>query len=524
MADDETQIITPSAAKGVDAEDQTRIGSPETQPAYGPDSNENLRPVGQDVDDHTKLVTQTGRDELTSLHSERSAVVGDIETKTASNSDSVSSRNDMAEPNYRQQRIPQTNSRNPSIGSTIRDRFVLEGTLGAGGMGTVYRALDIRKQEARDSQPHIAIKLLSKEIAEHPSAFRMLQRETRKSQQLAHPNIITVFDFDRDGDIIYMTMEELQGETLDTLISRHPNGVAADEVKHIIDGITQGLSYAHSKNIIHSDLKPSNVFLTDEGVVKLLDFGIARAVSSSAGASSDTQFDAEELGGLTPTYASVDMFAGEDPMPSDDVFALGLIAYELITGLHPYGRAPAPKALSEQRRADKPNGLTKRQWRAVSGAISFTERNRITSVTDFQRLYLGKPRVLIAAVSASLLVVSTAIATVIFAPTVEPVAVPFDTLPLEAQNTVTANLEDARVALNFSDINAAIHHLSVVNEFHRHNPTAQDLADRLVNNALAQMAQLDAGSELDRIETLLSYDVLKDNEQLRDRFAELTAQ
>ena len=340
----------------------------------------------------------------------------------------------------------------------------------------------------------------------------MLQRETRKSQQLAHPNIITVFDFDRDDEIIYMTMEELRGETLDMLISRHPNGVPADTARHIIDGITQGLSYAHSKSIIHSDLKPSNVFLTDEGNVKLLDFGIARAVSSSAAPSSDTQFDAEELGGLTPTYASVDMFAGKDPTPSDDVYALGLITYELVTGLHPYGRAPAPKALSEQRSADKPTTLTNRQWRAVNGAITLTEQGRITSVEDFQRLYLGKPRVLIAAISASLLVASTAMATLIFSPSDEPVAVPLNTLPLEIQNTVTTNLEEAELALNFSDINAAIHHLSIVNEFHPHNPSAQDLADQLVDNVLAQMAQLETGAELDRVETLLSFDVLSNNE------------
>ena len=94
-----------------------------------------------------------------------------------------------------------------AVGALIKDRFRITAVLGTGGMGTVYQALDLRKEEASDSDPHVAIKVLSGELAAHAQSFIMLQRESRKSQELAHPNIITVYDFDRDG---YITKEDVR--------------------------------------------------------------------------------------------------------------------------------------------------------------------------------------------------------------------------------------------------------------------------------------------------------------------------
>ena len=96
-------------------------------------------------------------------------------------------------------------------GSVIKKRFVLETLLGKGGMGLVFGAIDRRKEEARDPNPRVALKVLNADFQRHPQAFMALQREARKAQTLAHPNVVTVFDFDRDGDAVYMTMELLQG-------------------------------------------------------------------------------------------------------------------------------------------------------------------------------------------------------------------------------------------------------------------------------------------------------------------------
>ena len=104
------------------------------------------------------------------------------------------------------------------IGSVINDRFVIEGILGRGGMGVVYRARDLRKEETGDRDPFVALKVLSDEFRRDPRMVVALQRESRKAQTLAHPNIATVYDFDRDGDIVYLTMEELDGQPLKDVI------------------------------------------------------------------------------------------------------------------------------------------------------------------------------------------------------------------------------------------------------------------------------------------------------------------
>ena len=109
----------------------------------------------------------------------------------------------------------------PGVGSVINNRFVLEESIGAGGMGTVFKSRDLRKVEAQDRNPHVAIKILNEEFRRHPQALQALQRESRKTQKLAHPNIVTVYDFDRDGSNVFMVMELLEGQSLDRMIRDH---------------------------------------------------------------------------------------------------------------------------------------------------------------------------------------------------------------------------------------------------------------------------------------------------------------
>ncbi len=216
----------------------------------------------------------------------------------------------------------------------LNNRFVLESTLGVGGMGTVYKARDLRKVEASDLNPNIAVKVLNSDFRDHPDAFITLQREASRSHLLSHPNIVTVHDFDRDGDVIYMTMELLEGQGLDKLLhSNKGAGLAPEEAYEIIEDYSTALGYAHKRNIIHSDLKPGNIFITNTGT-KVLDFGIARVAVDAQQAD---DFDAGSLGAMTPAYASLEMIENQTPDQSDDVYAAAIIAYELLTGEHPYG-------------------------------------------------------------------------------------------------------------------------------------------------------------------------------------------
>ncbi len=279
----------------------------------------------------------------------------------------------------------------PGVGATVKQRFILEELLGQGGMGSVYKARDLRKEEARDSQPYVALKLLSDEFRRHPDSLVALQREAKKAQVLAHPNIVTVHDFDRDGTRVYMTMEYLQGDPLDLVIRRRGalGGLPQKEALHIIDRMSRGLAYAHQQGIVHSDFKPGNVFLTSEGNAKILDFGIARAARVGAASGGDeTRFDPATIGAITPAYASPEMLAGEVPEPADDVYALGCVAHELLTGRHPFldeqGRKlPADEAVRRGMKPPQLKNLPKRVSRAVARSLAPRREERFPDAGMF---------------------------------------------------------------------------------------------------------------------------------------------
>lgn len=272
-------------------------------------------------------------------------------------------------------------------GTLIKNRFLLVEELGRGGMGVVYTARDLVHEEAGESDSLVAIKLLSDNFKEHPEALHMLQQETKKSRQLAHPNIVTVYDFDRDNDLVFMTMELLSGQSLETYLIENRHKALDKEVIPIIADIAHGLMYAHQRNIIHSDLKPSNIFLTDKGA-KVLDFGIARAAQQS-----DAQQSSEEdFIALTPSYASLEMFNGDPPDPRDDIYALACICYQLIANSHPYKRRPATEALEKGLVPEKISTLKEHQWQALLKALALKREQRTKTVGEFLRDLLPKRR------------------------------------------------------------------------------------------------------------------------------------
>lgn len=296
----------------------------------------------------------------------------------------------------------------------LNNRFVLDSAIGGGGMGTVYKARDLRKVEANQPDPHVAIKVLNPEFQNHPDAFVTLQREASKAQALAHPNIVSVHDFDRDGDVIYMTMELLAGQDVESFIHANPKGLDVSEAIKLIRGYCSALIYAHKKSIIHSDLKPGNIFITRDGA-KVLDFGIARFAANAA---DQDNFDAGSLGALTPAYASLEMILGEPPDARDDVFAAAVIAYELFSGEHPYQRKPADKALLENLKPPRIAKLSKRQWQALESALKLRRDERTPSVQQFlsELTYVRRGTLLKTAVAASLAVAAVLIYYEFFAP------------------------------------------------------------------------------------------------------------
>lgn len=316
----------------------------------------------------------------------------------------------------------------------LKERFVLESVLGAGGMGIVYKAKDLLKVEAQDRDPYVAIKVLSEEFKAHPEAFISLQRESRKSQRIAHPNIVNVYDFDRDGDTVFMTMEFMDGSPLDEKINQYKTtGLPTDDCWEILFGLCSALSHAHAEHIIHSDFKPGNIFVTQKGTTKVFDFGIARAVAQVERMGESTRditvFDAGNLGALTPAYASAEMLEGQEPDLRDDIFALGCVAYEMFTGEHPYNKVPADEAERQGLKPKRIQSIKKYQWKAIEKAIAFRREDRPASIDQFVGLVSPKiktPNRMIAIIAILLTIVAVSYIYFVVQKPLEPKSPEFD--------------------------------------------------------------------------------------------------
>ncbi|GAB2548895.1 bifunctional serine/threonine-protein kinase/formylglycine-generating enzyme family protein [Rhodanobacter koreensis] len=271
-----------------------------------------------------------------------------------------------------------------TVGMLLKGRFHLEREIGRGGMGVVFLARDERKVEARDRDPYVAVKVLNDEFRRHPDSLIALQRESRRSQQLAHDNIVRVYDFDKDGTIVFMTMEYIDGSDLKALIrERAYNGLPLAEARPLIEGMAWALKRAHAAGVVHSDFKPGNVMVTRDGVPKVFDFGIARAGKHLGDAVGEqTVFDAGTLGALTPAYASLEMIRGAEPSPGDDIYALGCVAFELLTGKHPFDKVSAEVALKEGRKPPPVPGLTRRQYKTLCDAVAFHGEQRLKTAAE----------------------------------------------------------------------------------------------------------------------------------------------
>ena len=214
--------------------------------------------------------------------------------------------------------------------------------LGAGGMGEVYRARDARL--GRD----VAIKVLPESVAADPESLARFERETRAVAALSHPNILAIHDVGREGGVSFAVLELLEGQTLRQRLADGPLTWRA--ALEIAAPIAEGLAAAHAKGIVHRDLKPENVFLTSDGRVKILDFGLARrsAVTAPPDGTAAPTADGLTAPGIvlgTLGYLSPEQARGQDVDGRSDVFAFGSVLYEMLTGRRAFGAATASESL-----------------------------------------------------------------------------------------------------------------------------------------------------------------------------------
>ncbi len=228
-------------------------------------------------------------------------------------------------------------------GTEIVGRYRIEGRLGVGGMSTVQLAFDHRLER------YVAIKLLAEHLADDPTFVSRFRREALAAARLVHPNIVQVFDFgfDEQQRQHFIVMEHVSGQSCAELLRDH----GRMEVDQAVDVVTQacrGLDYAHRNGVVHRDVKPGNLLVSDSDVVKLADFGIARATDQS----SITQVGSV-LG--TAAYLAPEQARGEEAGPRADLYSLGVVAYQLLTGRLPYeANSLSELALKQQREAPPP--------------------------------------------------------------------------------------------------------------------------------------------------------------------------
>jgi len=224
----------------------------------------------------------------------------------------------------------------------IAGRYRIDGRLGFGGMSTVHLALDLRLER------QVAVKLLAEHLAEDPTFVSRFQREAQAAARLVHPNIVQVFDSGQDERTgqYFIVMEYIEGQSCAEIL-RDDGWLEVDEAIAIIDQACEGLHYAHRHGVVHRDVKPGNLLRAREGEVKLADFGIAKATEQS----SITQVGSV-LG--TAAYLAPEQARGEEAGPRADLYALGVVTYQLISGRLPYEASSLTELALKQQQETPP--------------------------------------------------------------------------------------------------------------------------------------------------------------------------
>ena len=274
-------------------------------------------------------------------------------------------------------------------GSVLRRRYRIEAVVGQSGMGTVFQVLDEFRLEAPGTQ-RLAVKVLHPAVAKRAELLAELRREFQSLQFLSHPNIIRVFDFDRDGPLVFFTMELLTGAPLSRILqARKLIPLDRPQALGVIREIGNALAYAHRRGAVHGDLNLQNIFITGSGELRVMGFGASyktRQISQSPDPETTLPFSKS-------TFASCQVLEGERADARDDVFSLGCLAYLLLSGAQPFGKRTAIEARDAKSKPRRPANVSHRQWQALRSALRWERESRPTDVLQWlSGLELGGAR------------------------------------------------------------------------------------------------------------------------------------
>ncbi|MGO8830839.1 MAG: serine/threonine protein kinase [Steroidobacteraceae bacterium] len=270
------------------------------------------------------------------------------------------------------------NRREIAVGDVLRGRYRIKGVLGRGDTGCVFEAVDEYLLDLPDVEQRLAIKV-PHAVADRPELLDELRREFQRMQSLSHPNILRVHEYDRHGGIAFFTMEYLSGLSLSRVLSaRHQIALQRPHAVAIIRAVGAALAHAHAHGVVHGDLNPENIFITDAGEVRVMDFGGAHEphrASRIRDAASAEQKPAAAL-----RYASCQLLEGGAAGTRDDLYAFACVVYLLLAGRHPFRDQTSLEARMLGMRPTRPAGLTGAQWRAQRMGLAFDRERRPADV------------------------------------------------------------------------------------------------------------------------------------------------
>jgi serine/threonine protein kinase len=240
---------------------------------------------------------------------------------------------------------PTLSERSTLVAGTRLGEYEVVSLLGSGGFGDAYQALDLRLHR------EVAIKVLPTAFSRDAAALRRFEREALAAARLNHPHIVTIHSIEHVGDVHFIVMELVEGETLECMIPA--TGLALEKFLHLAAELTDAVMAAHSKGIIHRDLKPGNIMVDKRGSVKILDFGIAKMTERAALGGSDVPETMTGVVSGTVPYMSPEQLQGTKLDARTDVFSLGAVLYQMITGQRPFRGETQAELISSILR-DKP--------------------------------------------------------------------------------------------------------------------------------------------------------------------------
>jgi serine/threonine protein kinase len=266
-------------------------------------------------------------------------------------------------------------------GDVLRGRYLLEAALGQGGTGTVFEAIDRYRLASADGGQRVALKVLH---GQAPNQLAELRLEFQHLQSLTHPNIVRAHEYDRDGDVAFFTMEYLSGLSLSRVLSaRAPSPLERPHARAIIRDIAAALAHAHAHGVVHGDLNPANIFITDDGEVRVLDFGAAH--EPLAGPPLLEHTGEEFTSVAAPRFASFQLLKGGLADARDDLYAFACISYLLLAGKHPFGDRTAVEARDQRLRPARPSGLSRREWLTLRSGLAFDGERRPAGVASWSK-------------------------------------------------------------------------------------------------------------------------------------------